>query len=208
MNTKNTDTISLSRSKTVRGYEVKRLALGGYLQAIHTLNTLPGALLGASFPGKTAGEILGVFMGADGPTLRLLIGHLGQDAPDFLFQAVSAITGIPLDTLLEDTDVDLDGIFEILQAWGELNKMADFPKDARKLSAGFREGRKLPDTEHWLQRLIVRGLRMGISKRALLEDFYPDELNFIFDEYNMMYRMDEDVEEEHVGALAFLGFSG
>jgi len=46
---------------------------------------------------------------------------------------------------------------------------------------------------------------MGISKRALLEDYYPDELDFVLAEYSAALRLDEDVEDEHVGALEFLG---
>jgi len=51
-------------------------------------------------------------------------------------------------------------------------------------------------------------LTIGIGKRALLEDYYPDELEFIIAEYNVIHRADDDVEEEHVGALAFLGIGG
>ena len=49
---------------------------------------------------------------------------------------------------------------------------------------------------------------MGISKRALLEDYYPDELDFVLAEYNVLHRLDEAVEDEHVGALEFLGAFG
>ena len=64
------------------------------------------------------------------------------------------------------------------------------------------------ETEHWLQRLIAQGLTIGIAKRALLEDYYHDELEFVFAEYNALHRKGEDVEEERVGALEFLGALG
>ncbi len=37
--------------------------------------------------------------------------------------------------------------------------------------------------EQWLQRLIATGLKIGISKRELMEDYYPDELSLIFEAY-------------------------
>ena len=46
---------------------------------------------------------------------------------------------------------------------------------------------------------------MGITKRALLEDYYPGELAMLFAEYNIVHSSEEAVEEERVGALAFLG---
>jgi len=51
-------------------------------------------------------------------------------------------------------------------------------------------------------------LSIGISKRALLEDYYPGELAVLFAEYNVVHSSAEAVEEEHVGALAFLGGLG
>lgn len=50
----------------------------------------------------------------------------------------------------------------------------------------------------------MQGLGIGISKRALLEDYYPGELAIIFAEYNALFSGKEDVEEVRVGALEFL----
>ena len=42
-----------------------------------------------------------------------------------------------------------------------------------------------------------------------MEDYYPDELAFVIAEYNALHRQgeDEDMEEERVGVLDFLGAS-
>jgi len=138
MQTKNTAALSLPQSKTVRGYEVKRLALGGYLQAIHTLNTLPSDLLEACFPGKSVGEALSQLMGADGSMFYKLAAGLWQTAPAHLLHAASALTGIPQDILEADITIGLDGIIDILQAWVEINNLQDFTQAVRKLVAGFR----------------------------------------------------------------------
>lgn len=37
--------------------------------------------------------------------------------------------------------------------------------------------------EAWFQRLIAAGLKIGISKRELLEEYYPGELAVIFEQY-------------------------
>lgn len=44
---------------------------------------------------------------------------------------------------------------------------------------------------------------MGISKRELLNDFYPDELDAIFEEYAIINGA-EKIEEEQATPTAFL----
>jgi len=54
--------------------------------------------------------------------------------------------------------------------------------------------------------MIAKALSIGIGKRELLEDYYPDELGYIIEEHNIIHGMgSDDVEEERVGALEFLG---
>jgi len=138
MPAKNTASLSLPQSKTVRGYDIHRLALGGYLQAVHTLNTLPGDLLEACFPGQSAGEALSRLTRADGAMLHSLIAGVLRAAPDHLLRGISALTGIPIEALLDDPDIGLDGLTDILQAWVEVNNLGDFPKAVRKLLASVR----------------------------------------------------------------------
>jgi len=138
---KNTAALSLPQSRTVRGYEIRRLALGAYLQAMHTLDTLPGDLLEACFPGQSVVEALGQLTRADGPMLRGLFAGVWRAAQKPLVRAVSALTGISYDVLLEDPTISLDGLIEILQAWVEVNNLGDFPKAVRKLWASIRAAR-------------------------------------------------------------------
>ena len=49
---------SLPGGRRVRGYTISRLPFGAYLQALEKLQSLPGDLLKACFPGKAADEIL------------------------------------------------------------------------------------------------------------------------------------------------------
>ena len=53
------------------------------------------------------------------------------------------------------------------------------------------------------------GLHIGISKRELLEDYYPDELEASFGAYNDMHdtKKERDTIEE-VSPMAFFGIGG
>lgn len=50
---------------------------------------------------------------------------------------------------------------------------------------------------------------IGIGKRQLLEDYYPDELEALFEEYGIITHAstDKDTEEE-VDLLTFFGVGG
>lgn len=55
--------------------------------------------------------------------------------------------------------------------------------------------------------MIAQGLTIGISKRELLEDYYPDELPLIFEAWGKIHgvRREEGEEEpERVGVMEFL----
>ena len=52
--------------------------------------------------------------------------------------------------------------------------------------------------------MIAQGLSLGISKRELLEDYYPGELEAIFLEHNILHNPEAYIEEVHVDPLTFL----
>ena len=122
------------------------------MKAAQTLDALPGDLLDACFPGRSAGEALRELTRADGPMLQKLIAGALRVAPEHLLRAVSVLTGITPEALTEDAAIGLDGLTEILQAWVEVNYLGDFPKAARKLLASVRAaggkaaGSPLPNT--------------------------------------------------------------
>ena len=60
----------------------------------------------------------------------------------------------------------------------------------------------------WLQRLIAAALSIGISKRALMEDYYMDEIGAIMEEWNRLHHPEESAETQQVDALSFLGDGG
>ena len=54
----------------------------------------------------------------------------------------------------------------------------------------------------------MQGLSIGITKRALLEDYYPGELAVLFEEYNVVHGRDEAETVEEVSPFEFFGGRG
>ena len=49
---------------------------------------------------------------------------------------------------------------------------------------------------------------IGIGKRQLMEDYYPDELPAIFEAWGEMHGVEGKVETEEVDPLTFFGAGG
>lgn len=125
--------MSIPKSRTVRGHEIKRLPLGKYLQMVEALNDLPQELMRAAFPGKTEMQALAELkiLSADGiPALFL---KLATAMPARAMQLLSLATGIDESALLEDENIGLDGAAEIVQAVIEVNGIENFIKAAQNI---------------------------------------------------------------------------
>ena len=126
------DTIakSIPESRTVRGYEIRRLPLGKYLEAIQAMKNAPNEIMQACFPGMSQGEILATLKFINGDTLSGMIMNAMFAIPDEVISLLSIFTGISKDTLLSDENIGADGAVEMLTAFWELNNMDDFFKRA------------------------------------------------------------------------------
>lgn len=65
-------------------------------------------------------------------------------------------------------------------------------------------GRTGEENQNWLQRLIVQGLAIGIDKRALLTDYYPDELPVLFEAYAQLHGTARREPETETDVMTFL----
>lgn len=65
-------------------------------------------------------------------------------------------------------------------------------------------GRTGEKNQNWLQRLIVQGLAIGIDKRALLTDYYPDELPALFEAYAQLHGTARVEKAEETDVMTFL----
>lgn len=138
MTEKRTAAVSLPKSVRVRGCEIKRLALGGYLLAVEALQELPGELMSACFPSMDAGQILTAMKDIDAAALSGMVGNAMLAAPKHILRLTAQLTGIDERKLLEDPNIGLDGLVELLAAWVEVNNLGDFLPAVRKLIAKFR----------------------------------------------------------------------
>lgn len=130
--------MSVAQSRKVRGYEIKRMPLGAYLTAMETLKDLPGELLSICFPGLAPAEVLTQLAQLDATTLQSVVSRVIVSAPQHIIRAVSLMTDIPEERLLEDPKVGLDGLIEIVDAWIEVNGLANFMSAARTVVAKVR----------------------------------------------------------------------
>ena len=127
--------LSLPKEKTVRGYSVRRLPLGAFLQAAQALETLPDDVLAAAYPGKSAGEALRELTRLTPETALPVLARAIAGAPSALLKAASCLTGIPEDALLTDPALGAEGLLEALTAAWEVNGLANFTRAARSLLA-------------------------------------------------------------------------
>ena len=92
---------SLPGGRRVRGYTISRLPFGAYLQALEKLQSLPGDLLKACFPGKAADEILTALKNLDeGALVQLIAGAAGAGGWGLSATRDSVVSTMP-DTLAE-----------------------------------------------------------------------------------------------------------
>lgn len=123
---KRSEALSLDTGKLVRGYEVRRLPIGGYLRALERLREAPEQLMEACFPGRDAAAVLGALAGADKGALVQVALRVLEVAPAFAVGLIAQVCGIPEERLLNDPGIGLDGLMEIIEAWAEVNGTANF----------------------------------------------------------------------------------
>ena len=128
-----TAALSLPKSIKVRGYTVKRLSNGRFLQALEALQGMPIDILTACFPGTPATKILSQLTEPTSDTLLEIAGNLLIAAPRHLIKVVAQLTDIDEQALLDDEDIGLDGLMEIMTAWVEVNNLGNFLPAARAL---------------------------------------------------------------------------
>lgn len=133
--TKTSTQLSIETSKTVRGYQVRRLPLGEYLRAIEEIRTMPETILKACFPGLGAEQIMDKLRRIDKNALAGLLVNALAVAPAEMVRLVSVLTGVEQEALLTDPLIGLDGAAEMLEAFWELNGIENFIRAAEKMAA-------------------------------------------------------------------------
>lgn len=135
MDKKNSVSLSIPQSVMVRGYEVKRLPLGKYLQAIEAIREAPEGLLRACFPGKSTAQALEALKHIDAQMLSALIMRAAGVVPREAIRLLALFTGIEEAQLMNDPDIGLDGAAELMEAFFTINQIENFLQAAKELVA-------------------------------------------------------------------------
>ena len=127
--------LSIQHEVTVRGYVIKRMPIGAYVQAIEMLNTkqITEDLMAALFPGMKIDAIFKYLKTIDTGKVSELLMRAFAVVPQYIAMLVSSITGVPEDKLMEDPEIGLDGLAEIIEAWVTINNIETFMKAAQNL---------------------------------------------------------------------------
>jgi len=114
---------SLPKTVKVCGYEIKKMPMGAFLNALETIQTAPTKILNAIWPGKTLDEVLFDLKHLDEQMLvQLITGALSTAAP-MLLSMLSELSGIPEEKLREDPNIGPAGIVEIIKTVWEVNDL-------------------------------------------------------------------------------------
>lgn len=128
MTSKNSATLSLTKSRTVRGYEIRKMPIGAFLEACSLLEELPGTALRLLFPEKQEGDILAELAGLDKDKLQELFLRALAVLPGEMVRLFAKLSGVEEQALLEDARIGLDGLGEMAEAWLEVNGIENFIK--------------------------------------------------------------------------------
>ena len=128
MTSKNSATLSLPKSRTVRGYEIRKMPIGAFLEACSLLEELPGTAMRLLFPEKKEGDILAELAGLDKDKLQELFLRALAVLPGEMVRLFAKLSGVEEQALLEDARIGLDGLGEMAEAWLEVNGIENFIK--------------------------------------------------------------------------------
>ena len=128
MTSKNSATLSLPKSRTVRGYEIRKMPIGAFLEACGVLEELPQTALRLLFPEKKEGDILAELAGLDKDKLQELFLRALAVLPGEMVRLFARLSGVEEQALLEDARIGLDGLGEMAEAWLEVNGIENFIK--------------------------------------------------------------------------------
>ena len=134
-----TATVSLGKTAVVRGYTIRRLPLGRYLEMTEMLRDMPERVIQACFPGQSAMQVLGQLKRIDAAMLSDILMRVMTAAPAEAVRLLAYCTGIDEKTLLEDENIGLDGAAEMIEACYEINQLGNFTQAAVRLAAKAKE---------------------------------------------------------------------
>lgn len=139
---KNTVAMSLQSGKTVRGYEIKRQPLGKFVEAMGKFENAPLQILQAVFPNFGTAEILAELQDFNGDKLLELMGRAFMTIPEVALGLFCEMAELDKDKIWNDTELGLDGLLELFEAWVEVNGIINFMKGAQAVAIKLQAARR------------------------------------------------------------------
>ncbi|MCL2853512.1 MAG: hypothetical protein FWE20_10885 [Defluviitaleaceae bacterium] len=133
--------LSVPKVRKVCGYEIRKMPIGRYLEAIDEISEFPNELIGACFPDMELKEIIERMTAFDEKTLRACIANVFTRAPRHAVGFVAKLTDIEADKLLHDENIGLDGLVDIVDAFIEVNNLGKFLAGLTEVSFKLRKAR-------------------------------------------------------------------
>jgi len=137
--------LSVPKSRKVCGYEIKKMPIGRYLEAIDEISEFPNEVIGACFPDMKFKEIVERLAAFDEKLLRACIGNVFTAAPRHTVGFVAKLVDIEPEVLLNDANIGLDGLVAIINAFIEVNELGKFMSGLTKIRTTLR-GSKQAET--------------------------------------------------------------
>ena len=125
--------VSLPKSKTVCGYEIKKMPLGAFLSATQLLQDAPADLIEAMYPGESLSGFLKRLKTLDRNGLQALALRALSVLPEKALALFGQLSGIESHQLINDPAVGLDGIADMALAWMEVNGVENFIQSVRTI---------------------------------------------------------------------------
>jgi hypothetical protein len=130
-----TVTLSVGRSKTVCGREIKQAPIGLYLKTLTKLQNMPDEFLSACFPGKDLSEVLEELSNLTQEKLAALLWIAVNRAPKYVIETVSELTGISGDDLTDDPEIGVAGLIDIILAFIEVNRLGELRAGIKQITS-------------------------------------------------------------------------
>jgi len=126
--------LSIGSSVTLYGYEIKKLPIGAYLRALGKISGAKEELAERIFDGLTLTEAIGKLNTMKGSELADFLVYFVETAPKAALEFVCELLGIDAEKIKEDEKVGLTGIFEIVDAFIEVNGLKKFYRLCKKMA--------------------------------------------------------------------------
>lgn len=124
-------TMSLPKSETVHGIEVKKVPIGKYLVAMDEIKELPEKIIKDLFPGLAMKDIWAKFANINDEGIIELVSRALMICPGYVIGLLSTLLDIDKEKIMNElTPKEMS---DVIKKYWQLNDMTDFFKDVSGL---------------------------------------------------------------------------